>query len=99
MHRIMLTTDYFRKHSNCVVFANSLLHYAKEFLPFLSDSCCTLHQLYLQIHSKFPPSLYATRISKAHQEEIAGAFLVTLDPLISQLLTFQPFMQVVWTVN
>nr|BAG64371.1 unnamed protein product [Homo sapiens] len=79
----------------CRFFANSLLHYAKEFLPFLSDSCCTLHQLYLQIHSKFPPSLYATRISKAHQEEIAGAFLVTLDPLISQLLTFQPFMQVV----
>uniref|UniRef100_A0A8C9H3L7 Uncharacterized protein n=1 Tax=Piliocolobus tephrosceles TaxID=591936 RepID=A0A8C9H3L7_9PRIM len=79
----------------CRFFANSLLHYAKEFLPFLSDSCCTLHQLYLQIHSKFPPSLYATRISKAHQEEIEGAFLVTLDPLISQLLTFQPFVQVV----
>ncbi|XP_033055490.1 uncharacterized protein C1orf112 homolog isoform X3 [Trachypithecus francoisi] len=104
----------------CRFFANSLLHYAKEFLPFLSDSCCTLHHLYLQIHrwsfalvaqagvqwrglglpkcwdySKFPPSLYATRISKAHQEEIEGAFLVTLDPLISQLLTFQPFVQVV----
>ncbi|XP_063651540.1 FIGNL1-interacting regulator of recombination and mitosis isoform X7 [Pan troglodytes] len=74
MHRIMLTTDYFRKHSNCVVFLPT---------PF----CTTL--------SKFPPSLYATRISKAHQEEIAGAFLVTLDPLISQLLTFQPFVQVV----
>uniref|UniRef100_A0A2K5CCT8 FIGNL1 interacting regulator of recombination and mitosis n=1 Tax=Aotus nancymaae TaxID=37293 RepID=A0A2K5CCT8_AOTNA len=79
----------------CRFFANSLLHYTKEFLPFLSDSCCTLHQLYLQIHSKFPPSLYASRISKAHQDEIGGAFLVTLDPLISQLLTFQPFMQVV----
>ncbi|EHH15806.1 hypothetical protein EGK_01953 [Macaca mulatta] len=79
----------------CRFFANSLFHYTKEFLPFLSDSCCNLHQLYLQIHSKFPPSLYATRISKAHQEEIAGAFLVTLDPLISQLLTFQPFVQVV----
>ncbi|KAB1260873.1 uncharacterized protein Cadr_000024407 [Camelus dromedarius] len=79
----------------CRFFANSLLHYTKEFLPFLSDSCCTLHQLYLQIHSKFPPSLYAARISKAQQEEIAGAFLVTLDPLISQLLTFQPFVQVV----
>ncbi|XP_044940501.1 uncharacterized protein C1orf112 homolog isoform X2 [Mustela putorius furo] len=79
----------------CRFFANSLLHYTKEFLPLLSDSCCTLHQLYLQIHSKFPPSLYAARISKAQQEEIAGTFLVTLDPLISQLLTFQPFMQVV----
>ncbi|XP_044122868.1 uncharacterized protein C1orf112 homolog isoform X3 [Neovison vison] len=79
----------------CRFFANSLLHYTKEFLPLLSDSCCTLHQLYLQIHSKFPPSLYAARISKAQQEEIAGTFLVTLDPLITQLLTFQPFMQVV----
>ncbi|XP_073756089.1 FIGNL1-interacting regulator of recombination and mitosis isoform X2 [Callorhinus ursinus] len=79
----------------CRFFVNSLLHYTKEFLPLLSDSCSTLHQLYLQIHSKFPPSLYAARISKAQQEEIAGTFLVTLDPLISQLLTFQPFMQVV----
>ncbi|XP_058396079.1 FIGNL1-interacting regulator of recombination and mitosis isoform X1 [Diceros bicornis minor] len=79
----------------CRFFANSLLHYAKEFLPFLSDSCCTLHQLYLQIHSKFPPSLYAARVSKAQQEEMASTFLVTLDPLISQLLTFQPFLQVV----
>ncbi|XP_004464211.1 FIGNL1-interacting regulator of recombination and mitosis isoform X2 [Dasypus novemcinctus] len=79
----------------CRFFANSLLHYTKEFLPFLSDSCCALHQLYLQIHSKFPPSLYAAMISKTQQEEIAGAFLVTLDPLITQLLTFQPFVQVV----
>ncbi|XP_033621556.1 uncharacterized protein C1orf112 homolog isoform X1 [Fukomys damarensis] len=77
----------------CRFFANSLLHYTKEFLPFLSDSCCTLHQLYLQIYSKFPPSLYAARVSTAHQEEIAGTFLVMLDPLISQLLTFQPFTQ------
>lgn len=52
-----------------------------EFFPFLS--------------SKFPPSLYAAGISKAQQEEIAGTFLVTLSPLISQLLTFQPFMDVV----
>ncbi|XP_055275643.1 uncharacterized protein C1orf112 homolog isoform X3 [Moschus berezovskii] len=79
----------------CRFFANSLLHYTKEFLPFLSDSCCTLHQLYLQIYSKFPPSLYAAGISKAQQEEIAGTFLVTLSPLINQLLTFQPFVDVV----
>ncbi|XP_034866735.1 uncharacterized protein C1orf112 homolog isoform X3 [Mirounga leonina] len=74
MHRIMLTIDYFRKHSNCVV---------------------SLPTLFCTIPSKFPPSLYAARISKAQQEEIAGTFLVTLDPLISQLLTFQPFVQVV----
>ncbi|XP_057350955.1 uncharacterized protein C1orf112 homolog isoform X2 [Manis pentadactyla] len=79
----------------CRFFANSLLHYTKEFLPFLSDSCCALHQLYLQIHSKLPPSLYAARIPDPQQEEIAAAFLVTLDLLISQLLTFQPFVQVV----
>ncbi|KAM4861564.1 FIGNL1-interacting regulator of recombination and mitosis isoform 2-T2 [Thomomys bottae] len=79
----------------CRFFANSLLHYIKEFHPFLSDSCCILHQLYLQIHSKLPPSLYAARISKAQQEEIACAFLVILDPLISQLLTVQSFVQAV----
>lgn len=79
----------------CRFFANSLLHYTKEFLPFLSDSCCTLHQLYLQIHSKFPPSLYAARVSEVQQEEIEGAFLLTLDPLISHLLAFQPFVHVV----
>ncbi|XP_055480461.1 uncharacterized protein C1orf112 homolog [Psammomys obesus] len=79
----------------CRFFANSLLHYTKEFLPLLSDSCCVLHQLYLQIYSKFPPSLYAAKISKAQQEEIADTFLVLLDPLISQLLKFQPFVQAV----
>ncbi|XP_036090566.1 uncharacterized protein C1orf112 homolog isoform X2 [Rousettus aegyptiacus] len=79
----------------CRFFANSLLHYTKEFLPFLSDSCYALHQLYLQVHSKCPPSLYATRVPQAQQEEIAAAFLVTLDPLVSQLLAFQPFAHVV----
>lgn len=50
---------------------------------------------FFSLSSKFPPSLYAAQISKAQQEEIAGTFLVTLDPLINQLLTFQPFVQVV----
>ncbi|XP_036057709.1 uncharacterized protein C1orf112 homolog isoform X3 [Onychomys torridus] len=79
----------------CRFFANSLLHYTKEFLPFLSESCCILHQLYLQIYSKFPPNLCAARISKAQQEEIAGTFLVVLDPLIGQLITSQSFVQAV----
>ncbi|XP_023393353.1 uncharacterized protein C1orf112 isoform X2 [Pteropus vampyrus] len=79
----------------CRFFANSLLHYTKEFLPFLSDSCSALHQLYLQIHSKCPPSLYAARVPQAQQDEIAAAFLVTLDPLVGQLLAFQPFVHVV----
>nr|XP_008767895.2 uncharacterized protein C1orf112 homolog isoform X1 [Rattus norvegicus] len=79
----------------CRFFANSLLHYTKEFLPFLPDSCRTLHQLYLQIYSKFPPCLYTAKISKVQQEEIAGTFLVVLDPLLSQLLKSQSFVQTV----
>ncbi|XP_055964555.1 FIGNL1-interacting regulator of recombination and mitosis [Sorex fumeus] len=79
----------------CRFFANSLLHYTKEFLPFLADSCYVLHRLYLQIHSKFPPSLYAPSISRAQQDEVAATFLVTLDALLGQLLPFQPFVQTV----
>lgn len=51
--------------------------------------------MFPSLSSKFPPSLYAAGIAQAQQEEIAGAFLITLDPLITQLLTFQPFMNVV----
>ncbi|XP_065410672.1 FIGNL1-interacting regulator of recombination and mitosis isoform X3 [Chrysemys picta bellii] len=90
------TTDYKlfqRTVKLCRFFANSLVHYIKEFIPFLSDSCCRLHQLYLQIYSKFPPSLYAPVISEAHQDEIARVFLVALDPLIHQLLPFRPFLE------
>ncbi|XP_069497404.1 FIGNL1-interacting regulator of recombination and mitosis isoform X2 [Ambystoma mexicanum] len=77
----------------CRFFANSLVHYTKEFLPFLSGSCCRLHQLYLQIHSKFDPSLYATSMCESHRDEIACVFLVALDPLIDQLLSFRPFVE------
>ncbi|XP_066117163.1 FIGNL1-interacting regulator of recombination and mitosis isoform X2 [Saccopteryx bilineata] len=78
----------------CRFFASSLLHYTKEFLPFLSDACCALHQLYLQIH-RCPPSLYAAAIPEAQREEIAGTVLGTLEPLVSQLLTFRPFVHAV----
>ncbi|XP_009950348.1 PREDICTED: uncharacterized protein C1orf112 homolog [Leptosomus discolor] len=77
----------------CRFFANSLVHYTKEFLSFFSASCSQLHQLFLQIYSKFPPSLYAPDILEVHQDEIARVFLVALDPLISQLLPFSPFME------
>ncbi|XP_030429597.1 uncharacterized protein C1orf112 homolog isoform X7 [Gopherus evgoodei] len=77
----------------CRFFANSLVHYIKEFIPFLSDSCCRLHQLYLQIYSKFPPSLYAPVISEAHRDEIARVFLAALDPFVHQLLPFRPFLE------
>ncbi|XP_061201492.1 FIGNL1-interacting regulator of recombination and mitosis [Neopsephotus bourkii] len=77
----------------CRFFANSLVHYTKEFLSFFSDSCSQLHQLFLQIYSKFPPSLYAPEISEVHRDEISRVFLVALDPLINQLLPFSPFME------
>ncbi|KAK2540458.1 hypothetical protein Q9233_001330 [Columba guinea] len=77
----------------CRFFANSLVHYTKEFLSFFSDSCSQLHQLFLQIYSKFPPSLYAPEILEVHRDEISRVFLVALDPLISQLLRFRPFME------
>ncbi|XP_009077786.1 PREDICTED: uncharacterized protein C1orf112 homolog [Acanthisitta chloris] len=77
----------------CRFFANSLVHYTKEFLAFLSDSCSQLHQLFLQIYSKFPPSLYAPEILEAHQDEVSRVFLVALDPLINLLLPFSPFME------
>lgn len=47
------------------------------------------------LSSKCPPSLYAARVPQAQQDEIAAAFLVTLDPLVGQLLAFQPFVHVV----
>ncbi|XP_039586145.1 uncharacterized protein C1orf112 homolog isoform X3 [Passer montanus] len=83
----------------CRFFANSLVHYTKEFRACLSDSCSQLHQLFLQIYSKFPPSLYAPEILEAHQDEISQVFLVALDPLITQLLPFSPFMEQVLSEN
>uniref|UniRef100_A0A8B9UN12 Chromosome 1 open reading frame 112 n=1 Tax=Anas zonorhyncha TaxID=75864 RepID=A0A8B9UN12_9AVES len=83
----------------CRFFANSLVHYTKEFLSFFSDLCSQLHQLFLQIYSKFPPSLYAPVISEIHRDEISRVFLVALDPLINQLLPFSPFMEQVLSDN
>ncbi|XP_042307343.1 uncharacterized protein C1orf112 homolog isoform X2 [Sceloporus undulatus] len=92
------STDYRlfqRMNKLCRFFANSLVHYTKEFTHFLTDSCSQLHQTYLHIYSKFPPSLHAPVISKAHQDEIARGFLVTLDSLLSLLISFRPFIEVV----
>ncbi|XP_060088572.1 FIGNL1-interacting regulator of recombination and mitosis [Heteronotia binoei] len=79
----------------CRFFAVSLVHYIKEFTPFLVDSCSQLHQTYLQIYSKFPPSLHAAVISEACRDEIAKGFLVALDPLLPSLLAFRPFVEAV----
>ncbi|XP_063283049.1 FIGNL1-interacting regulator of recombination and mitosis [Pelobates fuscus] len=79
----------------CRFFANSLVHYSKEFMPFLSQSCNRLHKLYLQIHSQFPPSLSAVSISEIHKNEISNVFLVVLDQLFLQFLPFRAFVDVV----
>ncbi|XP_063796354.1 FIGNL1-interacting regulator of recombination and mitosis isoform X2 [Pseudophryne corroboree] len=79
----------------CRFFSNSLLHYTKEFMPFLSESCIRFHHLYLQIYSLFPPSLSAVFICDGHKNEIASVFLVVLEALILHLLSFAPFMKVV----
>ncbi|KAG9483396.1 hypothetical protein GDO78_009358 [Eleutherodactylus coqui] len=79
----------------CRFFANSLVHYTKEFMQFLAGSCVCLHQLYLQIQSLFPPSPSARSISEVHKNEISNAFLVVLDSLLLQLLNFRPFMELV----
>ncbi|XP_069823496.1 FIGNL1-interacting regulator of recombination and mitosis isoform X2 [Dendropsophus ebraccatus] len=79
----------------CRFFANSLVHYTKEFVQLLSGSCICLHRLYLQIHSLFPPSLYAASMSDVHIKEIRNVFLVVLDALVLQLLPSRPFMELV----
>ncbi|CAN2391906.1 Domain of unknown function (DUF4487), partial [Pristimantis euphronides] len=61
----------------------------------LVGSCVCLHQLYLQIHSLFPPSLSAVSLSDEHKKEIADVFLVVLEALMVQFLTFRPFMKLV----
>ncbi|KAG7487546.1 hypothetical protein MATL_G00024790 [Megalops atlanticus] len=79
----------------CRFFANTLVHYVKEFKAFLAKSCSQLHHLYLQIFSKFPPSLWSPSVSAAHYNELNGAVLVAMDALVSQLLAFGPFAEAV----
>uniref|UniRef100_UPI00398F659C FIGNL1-interacting regulator of recombination and mitosis isoform X2 n=1 Tax=Pristiophorus japonicus TaxID=55135 RepID=UPI00398F659C len=83
----------------CRFFANTLVHYVKEFIDFLSKSCHLLHHLYLQMYSKFPPSLYAPVLSDGPCDQIACVVPVALDALISQLLLFRPFVEMVLLDN
>ncbi|XP_006634708.2 FIGNL1-interacting regulator of recombination and mitosis [Lepisosteus oculatus] len=86
---------FFQKTAKiCRFFANTLVHYIKEFQPFLSKSCGQFHRLYLQIYSKFPPSLSSPVISERHCNEISNV-LVPMDPFITQLLPFRPFAEAV----
>ncbi|XP_073500180.1 FIGNL1-interacting regulator of recombination and mitosis [Phyllobates terribilis] len=79
----------------CRFFANSLVHYTKEFMQFLAGSCVSFHQMYLQIHSLFPPSLFAVPMSDIHKNELDSVFLGVIEALILQLLPFRPFMELV----
>ncbi|XP_044054735.1 uncharacterized protein C1orf112 homolog isoform X2 [Siniperca chuatsi] len=79
----------------CRFFANTLVHYIKEFKYFLTKYCSCFHQLYLQIISKFPPSLCAPTLPSALSEELNAAALVPMDALLLQLLPLQPFAEVV----
>ncbi|KAL2089458.1 hypothetical protein ACEWY4_014146 [Coilia grayii] len=77
----------------CRFFANTLVHYVKEFKDFLVTSCPRFHLLFLQIHSKFPPCLSAPSLSPSLAEELRGAVLVAMDALLTQLLAFRPFVE------
>uniref|UniRef100_A0A3Q2Z6X7 Fignl1 interacting regulator of recombination and mitosis n=1 Tax=Hippocampus comes TaxID=109280 RepID=A0A3Q2Z6X7_HIPCM len=79
----------------CRFFANTLVHYVKEFNAFLTRSCGRFHQLYLQIISKFPPSLCAPVLPPSLSEELNAAAVVPMDALLLQLLPLRPFAEVV----
>uniref|UniRef100_UPI0037E7D3AB FIGNL1-interacting regulator of recombination and mitosis n=1 Tax=Semicossyphus pulcher TaxID=241346 RepID=UPI0037E7D3AB len=79
----------------CRFFANTLVHYIKEFKFFLTKFCSCFHQLYLQIISKFPPSLCAPTLPSALSGELNAAALVPMDALLLQLLPLKPFAEVV----
>ncbi|XP_042272686.1 uncharacterized protein C1orf112 homolog [Thunnus maccoyii] len=79
----------------CRFFANTLVHYIKEFKFFLTKYCSCFHQLYIQIISKFPPSLSAPTLPSTLSEELNVAALVPMDALLIQLLPLRPFAEVV----
>ncbi|KAL6486016.1 hypothetical protein MHYP_G00054080 [Metynnis hypsauchen] len=78
-------------------FANTLVHYIKEFKPFLSKSCTHFYQLCLQVLSKFPPSLTAPSVPPGLGEELRTAVLVPMDAVLTQLLPMRPFAECVLT--
>ncbi|KAG8003640.1 hypothetical protein GBF38_018852 [Nibea albiflora] len=79
----------------CRFFANTLVHYIKEFKFFLTKYCSCFHQLCLQIISKFPPSMCAPMLPPALSEELNAAALVPVDALLLQVLPLRPFAEVV----
>ncbi|XP_067368578.1 FIGNL1-interacting regulator of recombination and mitosis [Channa argus] len=79
----------------CRFFANTLVHYIKEFKVFLNKYCTHFHQIYLQIISKFPPSLCAPTLPAALLAELNAVALVPMNALLLQLLPLSPFAEVV----
>ncbi|XP_028259961.1 FIGNL1-interacting regulator of recombination and mitosis isoform X2 [Parambassis ranga] len=79
----------------CRFFANTLVHYIKEFKFFLTKYCSRFHQLYLQIICKFSPSLCAPVLPKALSEELNAAALVPMEAFLLQLLPLRAFADVV----
>ncbi|KAL4635082.1 hypothetical protein GN956_G14054 [Arapaima gigas] len=77
----------------CRFFANTLVHFVKEFRDFLEKSCSRFHHLYLQIFSKFPPSLWGPPVSTTVCNEMRSVVLVAMDPLITQLLPCRAFAE------
>ncbi|XP_015251801.1 PREDICTED: uncharacterized protein C1orf112 homolog isoform X1 [Cyprinodon variegatus] len=76
-------------------FANTLVHYIKEFKYFLTKKSSCFHQLYLQIISKLPPSLCAPSLPAALAGEISASVLIPMDAFVLQLLPLRPFAEVV----
>ncbi|KAM3620181.1 uncharacterized protein V6R79_019427 [Siganus canaliculatus] len=79
----------------CRFFGNTLVHYLKEFKFFLTKQCSSFHQLYLQVISKFPPSMCAPALPLSLSEELKSAALVPMEALLLQLMPLRPFAEVV----
>ncbi|KAF6726358.1 uncharacterized protein FQA47_015639 [Oryzias melastigma] len=96
------STEYklFQKTAKmCRFFANTLVHYIKEFKYFLTKYCSRFHQVYLQILSKFPPSLSAPALPAALSGELSAAALVPMDAFLLQLLPLREFAELVLQVD
>ncbi|XP_013858414.1 FIGNL1-interacting regulator of recombination and mitosis isoform X2 [Austrofundulus limnaeus] len=79
----------------CRFFANTLVHYIKEFTFFLTKYCRNFHHLYLKIISEFPPSLCAPVLPTALAGDLNAAALVPMNAFLLQLLPLRPFAEVV----
>ncbi|CAF93404.1 unnamed protein product [Tetraodon nigroviridis] len=77
----------------CRFFANTLIHYIKEFKFSLTKHCSRFHQLFLQVFSKFPPCIGAPTITPALSEELSAAALVPMDAVLLQLLPLRSFAE------